>query len=106
MKDPCDRPDGIEFDEDLEDQVYTITQAPVEYQIPAFEGDPDWCSIKYSYTISSPEAESAISFNSETRVFTFSLEDDVSPSGSDSEEYTITVIAEIGNIPAHSETDS
>ena len=40
VKDPCDTPYSIESSAPLVDQEYTITQAPIDYKVPVFVGDP------------------------------------------------------------------
>lgn len=43
------------------------------YQIPPFVPDPDWCGLTYTYSIETPEGDSAVTFDSdpESRTFTF-----------------------------------
>jgi len=65
--------------------------------VPSFIADPAWCEITYSYTVSHPKADKALSFNESTQTFEFEQLDDLSLSGSVSKDYTITVTGVAGN---------
>jgi len=62
ITDLCDNPVSVTAS-DLTDQSYTITQNKFSYQVPSFVADPAWCKITYSYTVSHPKADKALSFN-------------------------------------------
>ena len=50
--DPCENDASISK-VTLQNQVYTITAAAKDYQIPAFVVSPVWCDITYTYTVNS-----------------------------------------------------
>ena len=57
---------------------YTLTAPPVSFVFDAFQQNPAWCDITYTYSFSSPSAELVLlDFNEATRQFTFeySVED-------------------------------
>ena len=58
---------------------------PKPYQIPEFTVDPPWCDVSYTYSITVPEGDAAVSFDSDplSRTFTFSNLEDVFLSGTD-----------------------
>ena len=60
--DPCDAPFSV-IGSALTDQEYTITQAAFPYTIPAFNSDPSWCDISYSYTITDISGDPALTFD-------------------------------------------
>jgi len=93
--DPCDNPVGV-TPSTLSAQEYTITQTSFTYQVPVFVSNPTWCAITYSYTISNEAGDSALSFDTTTRIFTFSQVDDLSLSGSTSKDYVVTVTGQAG----------
>lgn len=64
VADPCDAPVSITASS-LEDKEYTITTGSVNYQIPVFMPDPDWCDISYTYTLSSPAGSDVVSFDAD-----------------------------------------
>ena len=69
--DPCDAPVSL-VPSTLTDQEYTITQNEDSYQVPAFDADPIWCDITYSYSVSDPSGDKAIiSFDAATQTFSF-----------------------------------
>ena len=96
--DPCSPPTSL-LQPILENQEYTITDVPMPYQIPEFTVDPPWCDVFYTYSISTPEGDAAVDFDSDptSRTFTFSNLEDIYLSGTDFQDYTITVTAESGN---------
>ena len=96
--DPCSPPTSL-TPPPLVDQEYTITDTAQPYQIPQFTVDPAWCDITYSYTITAPEGDPAVNFDSDpaSRTFTFSNLEDIYLAGTDFTDYTITVTAESGN---------
>ena len=82
----------------LVDQEYTITQNSVVYQIPVFTVDPAWCDIIYSFTVTEPNGQLAITFdaNMDQRIFTFDNVDSVALAGEIFKDYTVTVTADAG----------
>ena len=95
--DPCDEPVSL-VPSTPTDQVYTITQNLYSYQVPAFDSDPIWCDITYSYSVSDPSINAVISFDAATQTFSFFKPDDLSIAGLVSTDYTITVTGVTGNI--------
>jgi len=93
--DPCDKPVSV-TPSTLSSKEYTITQASFTYQVPVYVSNPAWCAITYSYTITSASGGSALTFDSTTRTFTFSQVNDLSLSGSTSNDYVITVTGQAG----------
>ena len=96
--DPCSPPTTL-LPPILENQEYTITDVPKQYQIPEFTVNPPWCDITYTYTITAPEGDAVVDFDSDSasRTFTFSNLEDIYLSGTDFTDFTITVTAESGN---------
>ena len=62
--DPCENDASISKVA-LQNQVYTITAAAKDYQIPAYVVSPVWCDITYTYTVNSILGGAAVSFNAE-----------------------------------------
>ena len=62
--DPCENDASISKVA-LQNQMYTITAAPKDYQIPTFVVSPVWCDITYTYTVNSISDSAAVSFNAE-----------------------------------------
>ena len=52
-------------------QEYTITDTAKTYQFDPFIVDPAGCPITYTYLVSPPAADGAITFDAATRTFTF-----------------------------------
>ena len=82
----------------LVDQVYTLTDSAVSYQIPEFTADPAWCDISYSFSVTHSNGVDAISFNGDptVRSFTFNYATDLLLAGSSSIDYEVTVTGETG----------
>ena len=97
VEDPCDAPVGVTGSV-LTDQEYTITETALVYAVPVYTSDPVWCDITYSYTITDTSGDAVLTFDPLTQTFTFEEPTDVSLSGIDFIDYTITVTGEAGNI--------
>ena len=96
--DPCDEPVNVALAGKLDNQEYTITQAFFEYMVPTYTPEPSWCPITYSYQITSVDGDSALTFDAISRTFTFFQDSDLSLSGSDFKDYTVTVIGTAGAV--------
>ena len=97
VKDPCANPLlTLTPPSTLTDQTYTLTDSPKTYQISPWVTNEAWCSITYSYSITSSAAVASpvISFDptQTQRVFTFSYSADLVPSGPTSQSYVISVV--------------
>ena len=97
--DPCDAPVSL-VPSTPTDQEYTITQNKFSYQVPAFDADPVWCAITYSYQIFDIAGDASLTFDSDAaaRQFDFSQTTDLTLSGATSKVYTIAVKGEAGNV--------
>ena len=93
----CDNPVSIAAPT-VVDQEYTITDAAGTYQIPAFTIDPAWCDVIYSFTVTDPSGQFAVSFdaNMDQRIFTFNNIDNVALAGTDFIDYEVEVRADAG----------
>jgi hypothetical protein len=80
----------------LKDQSYTITGTALTYQVPEFTSDPAWCTLTYEYSLSDEALASAISYDSNLRTFTFESSNDLTLSGDNSIDYTVTITATAG----------
>ena len=59
----------------LENQVYVIdSDLALEYQIPAFEVEPDFCLIEYYLDIPNDKISPKSHFDNESMLFTFEME--------------------------------
>ena len=104
--DPCDNPVSISFNGAPVDQEYTISQSFYEYVVPACTVEPSWCSITYSYEITSIAGDSALTFDASTRTFTFSEDSDITLSGPTFTDYTVKVFGTSGNVLSSSAEES
>ena len=70
------------------------------YQAPAFIGNPAFCDIIYSVEVSDPLAKTSFSFDSDPdqRLFTFFNDQDVSPAGPVSTDFTVTLKGVVGTL--------
>ena len=82
----------------MDSQEYTITGTAKTYEITPFTSDPAWCAVTYTYSISDPAGDAAVSFNDDASVreFTFHYDADLDLCGPASTDYTVTVFGEIG----------
>ena len=58
-------------------QEYTITDTAKTYQFDPFIVEPAGCPITYTYLVSPPAADGAITFDAATRTFTFFNDEDL-----------------------------
>lgn len=94
--DKCANPDSL-TPALVVDQEYTISAAPKLYEVAAFQPDPSWCTVDYSFYASSPELEGAVvTFDADSRTFSFNSINQVALAGDSSVEYLITVVGESG----------
>ena len=95
--DPCDKPVSLTAST-LAAQQFTITDNPKTYQVDAYTPDPAWCDITYTYSIDVVAGGSAVTFNDDAsvRTFTFNYSADLDLCGLVSIDYTVTVTGEIG----------
>ena len=95
--DPCDKPVSLTAST-LAVQEYTITDDPKTYQVDAYTSDPAWCEITYTYSVDAVAGGSAVTFNADAtlRTFTFDYSADLLLCGPVSTDYTVTVTGEIG----------
>lgn len=63
-----------------------------------YTAEPSWCEIIYTYTISDPLGDTALTFDALTQTFTFDKIDDLAPSGSAFIDYTVTMRGTSGNV--------
>ena len=96
VTDPCRSHIKSVTPSSLTDQSYTITGAALTYQVPEFTSDPAWCAITYEYSLSDEALASAISYDSNLRTFTFESSNDLTLSGDNFIDYTITITATAG----------
>ena len=70
------------------------------YQAPAFIGNPTFCDISYSVEVSDPLAETSFSFDAapDQRLFTFFNDQDVSPAGPVSTDFTVILKGVVGTL--------
>ena len=95
--DPCDQPVSLTAST-LAAQEYTITDNSKDYQVDAYTSDPAWCDITYTFSVDAVSGGSAVTFNADAtvRTFTFNYLADLLLSGPVSTDYTVTVTGEIG----------
>ena len=74
--------------------------------MPAFEVDPAWCEIIYSYEIDDISSSNAITFIPEELLFEFYYMNDLSLSGLTSKSYSISVKGTAGRLIPTSVTAS
>ena len=60
----CDNPQTLDAPT-FTDQEYTITETAKTYTVPAFTYTPTFCDLVYSFSVSAPEGQFAINFNSD-----------------------------------------
>ena len=93
--DPCDNPESLSAPkEDFQKIVefdYTITQAALSYQAPAFIPTPIWCPVTYSYETDVPEI---VNFDPADHVFKIWSDDSFDLIDSETQ---ITLRGELGN---------
>ena len=70
----------------------------MSYQVPVFTSDPAWCAVTYSYSVTEPAKDTAVTFDNDasSREFTFNYSADLDLCGSSSIDYLMTVTGEIG----------
>ena len=82
----------------LENQVYTITDNTLSYQVPEFTSGLEWCTVTYSYNAELPEgSEDAVKFDAESRTFTVEYVNDLHLSGLVESSYVITITGTTGS---------
>lgn len=93
----CENPVSLQAPT-LENQEYTITGGLVTYTVPIFTVDPDWCDIIYSFEVTDPTGQNAITFdaNMDQRIFTFFNDNDIALANNDFKDYIVKVKAHAG----------
>ena len=81
-------------------------QSAVKYIVPLFTVDPSWCQITYTYTVTSVEGDSVVTFDAVTPEFTFFYDTDILLSGPDFKDYTVSVIGTSGIVTSISQSTS
>ena len=73
IDDPCDPPAVLETNMPLVNQEYIVATPGKTYQFAAFEFNPTWCILTYTFVSIEPQLvdENAVIFNELTRTFTF-----------------------------------
>ena len=92
------------------DQVYTLTDNPLIYQVPAFIADPDpLCELTYSLKVFDALGNRYLCpdcFDPLTQVFTFHYDQDLLLSGPDFKDFTVEVTGTSGYLNPQSEVAS
>ena len=73
---PCDSPKRFEA-VPLENQEYTLTDLTLNYTIPAFIIEPEYCEILYKIEPEDPLIRLAFNFDAERHSFSFHNENDL-----------------------------
>lgn len=68
--------------------------------MPVYTSDPAWCDITYSYTVTVPSGDAAVTFDADRTVRTFSFEylTSLDLSGLTFIDYTVKVIGQVGEV--------